>query len=369
MKAAVNRELINRICVNSAKISGVRMSDAGMPKTSLFHPSLVDYWNFKGKSNSDEDRGTIKGIKGGILTAYNFGWSLGSGYGLYGTDFGTQWNDTDASYGKIINSTIAHTDKVGSGLYVIAYSTLIVFADNFKGRITGMPEGYSLYIGYATNLYLVSPTNGEWSINKADIPYLVPEGSPESNAKYNGGFKIMKTGQLGGGVEVPADVNIELMPDYSGAIVLDGVDDYLRYNGEITLNDYTIIAKRHYMGDQVHYACFASTRHAASNRAGAFAVELIMHDNIHDGFYAYSFNAPTFFNDTPVNGIVYQTKTSYNGKPINTGYASLNNTFYLGVLSNNYTSYCKVAIEWVALYNKSLTEQEIQKEITKIQSL
>lgn len=193
-----------------------------------FSNSLVDYWNFKGKSNFDKDRNTIKGIKGEILTAYNFGWSLGSGYGLYGTDFRTQWNDTDASCGKIINSTIAHTDKVGSALYVIAYSTLIVFADNFKGRITGMPEGYSLYIGYATNLYLVSSTNGEWSINKADIPYFVPEGSPESDARYNGGFKIMKTGQLGGGAEVPADVTIELIPEYEGAIVTDGVDDYLK---------------------------------------------------------------------------------------------------------------------------------------------
>lgn len=197
-------------------------------QTPPFHPSLVDYWNFKGKSNFDKDRNTINGIKGEILTAYNFGWSLGSGYGLYGTDFRTQWNDTDASYGKIINSTIAHTDKVGSVLYVIAYSTLIVFADNFKGRITGMPEGYSLYIGYATNLYLVSSTNGEWSINKADIPYFVPEGSPESDARYNGGFKIMKTGQLGGGAEVPADVTIELIPEYQGAIVTDGVDDYLK---------------------------------------------------------------------------------------------------------------------------------------------
>lgn len=52
-------------------------------QTSPFHPSLVDYWNFKGKSNSDKDRNTIKGIKGELLTAYNFGWRLGSGYGLF----------------------------------------------------------------------------------------------------------------------------------------------------------------------------------------------------------------------------------------------------------------------------------------------
>lgn len=49
-------------------------------KKNPFHPSLVDYWNFAGKKNSDTDRAIIKGIKGNILNAYNFGWSLGSGY-------------------------------------------------------------------------------------------------------------------------------------------------------------------------------------------------------------------------------------------------------------------------------------------------
>ena len=52
-------------------------------QTSPFHPSLVDYWSFKGKNNFDKDRNTIKGVKGNILNAYNLGWSLGSGYGLF----------------------------------------------------------------------------------------------------------------------------------------------------------------------------------------------------------------------------------------------------------------------------------------------
>lgn len=350
MKAAVNRELINRICVNSAKISGARMSDAGMSEASLLHPSLVDYWNFGGKSNSDEDRDTIKGIKGGILTAYNFGWSLGSGYGLYGTDFGTQWNDTDASYGKIINSTIAHTDKVGSGLYVIAYSTLIVFADNFKGRITGMPEGYSLYIGYATNLYLVSPTNGEWSINKADIPYLVPEGSPESNAKYNGGFKIMKTGQLGGGAEVPADVTIELMPDYPGAIVTDGVDDYLKFN-KVGYKIGTIIIKyipiSFNMGLNTVFMVFGNTssgilRYAYVNNPDQKITAINNFDN-----YSSSNNCAILSNNTPteITSELHIGNNSIGSETIN------------------------MALYSIAIYQRKLTDEEGYEEITKIQSL
>lgn len=344
MKAAVNRELINRICVDSAKISGVRMSDAGMSEASLLHPSLVDYWNFGGKSNSDEDRDTIKGIKGGILTAYNFGWRLGSGYGLYGTDFGTQWNDTDASYGKIINSTIAHTDKVGSGLYVIAYSTLIVFADNFKGRITGMPEGYSLYIGYATNLYLVSPTNGEWSINKADIPYLVPEGSPESNAKYNGGFKIMKTGQLGGGAEVPADVTIELMPYCPGAIVFDGVDDYLEFD-QTGYKIGTIVC-RHTPLKVVNWSFVYDIQDER---------RFIGYENTMNRI-SHNFDRIDKLGDY----VIFRNSIS----------TAANSFATIGCMNRgSLSNFIGMALYDIALYEDFLTNTEIEKEITKMQSL
>jgi hypothetical protein len=195
------------------------------PQGSSFHPSLVDYWNFAGKKNSDTDRAVIKGIKGNILNAYNFGWSLSSGYGIYNTNFNTQWNDINSSCGKIINSNLIKTYKVGSGLYVAAYYDSRNFLGNIKGKITGMPEGYSLYIGVSTTLYLVTSNNGYFIINKNDIPVLILD---DGTLRYNGGFKIMKTGNLGGGQEVPCDVTIELIPEYEGAIVTDGIDDYLK---------------------------------------------------------------------------------------------------------------------------------------------
>lgn len=279
------------------------------------------------------------------MTAYNFGWSLGSGYGLYGTDFRTQWNDTNASYGKIINSTIAHTDKVGSVLYVIAYSTLIVFADNFKGRITGMPEGYSLYIGYATNLYLVSSTNGEWSINKADIPYFVPEGSPESDARYNGGFKIMKTGQLGGGAEVPADVTIELIPEYQGAIVTDGVDDYLKLD-KVGYKMGTVIIKYVPLFRDNNWRYIFDVQqersYLASNKETGVFVTSMQYKFAGDHMYLIprTSNNPTISN-TPL---------------------------YIG--SNSIvTESIRMALYEIAIYEDILTEEEVQKEIEKMNKL
>lgn len=84
MKVSINQVKINRVGINTAQVRGIRLGSASKGgQTSPFHPSLVDYWNFKGKSNFDKDRNIIKGVKGNIFNAYNFGWSLGSGYGLF----------------------------------------------------------------------------------------------------------------------------------------------------------------------------------------------------------------------------------------------------------------------------------------------
>lgn len=338
MKVSINQTNVSRVGINTARIQGIRLGSASKGgQTYPFHPSLVDYWNFKGKSNFDKDRSTIKGIKGEILTAYNFGWSLGSGYGLYGTDFRLQWNDSDSSYGKIVNSTTAHTNKVGSGLYVIAYGNRRSFADTFKGRITGMPEGYSLYIGYASKLHLITSQNGDFIINKSDIPGdVVNEGE---NIVLNGGFKIMKTGNLGGGQEVPCDVTIELIPEYQGAIVTDGVDDYLKLDkvgykiGTVILKYTTLFRDntwRYVFDVQKERAYLASNK-----ETGVFVTSM-----------QYKFAGDYMY---------LIPRTSNNPTTSNT-------PLYIG--SNSIvTESARMALYDIAIYEDILTDEEIYKEI------
>lgn len=342
MKTAVNWEVINRICVNSTKISGVRVSDAGKAKTSLLHPSLVDYWSFKGKSNSDPDRDTIKGVKGGILTAHNFGWSLNSGYGGYGTDFKTQWNSYDASYGSIIDSRTAHTNKAGSELYVIAYGNRKVFADNFQGRITGMPEGYSLYIGYAGRLHLVTSENGGFIVNKSDIPGdVVPEGQ---SIVINGGFKIMKTGNLGGGQEVPADLTIELLPEYPAAMVFDGVDDYLEFD-QTGYKIGTIVC-RHTPLKVVNWSFVYDIRDER---------KFIGYENT---TYRISHNFDRM--DKLGDYVIFRNSTP----------SAANSFATIGCMNRgSLSNFLGMALYDIALYEDSLTDTEIEKEIIKMQSL
>ena len=106
MKVSINQVKINRVGINTAQVRGIRLGSASKGgQTSPFHPSLVDYWNFKGKNNFDKDRNTIKGVKGNILNAYNFGWSLGSGYGKYTMNYLNYLNNSKSPEDIIITDS------------------------------------------------------------------------------------------------------------------------------------------------------------------------------------------------------------------------------------------------------------------------
>ena len=91
MKVSINQVKINRVGINTAQVRGIRLSsavaDRGHKVDFPFSDSLVDYWNFGGKYNFDKDRTTVTGLLGNVLTAYNFGWSLMSGYGGYNENY------------------------------------------------------------------------------------------------------------------------------------------------------------------------------------------------------------------------------------------------------------------------------------------
>lgn len=314
------------------------------PQGSSFHPSLVDYWNFAGKKNSDTDRATIKGIKGNILNAYNFGWALGSGYGIYNTNFNTQWNDTDSSYGKIINSNLIKTYKVGSGLYVAAYYDSRNFLGNIKGKITGMPEGYSLYIGISATLYLVTSNNGDFIINKNDIPVLILD---DGVSRYNGGFKIMKTGNIGGGQEVPCDVTIELIPEYEGAIVTDGVDDYLKLD-KVGYKIGTVIIKAIPLTVNENSYVFDVER-----KRTYFSYLLNTDNTIRPGF---SFNSKRVYGNYDV--------LRYNDNNI----ANIYTPMFIGCRFN-IDEYISMALYEIAVYQDVLTEEQVLAEIDKMNKL
>ena len=221
MKVSINQVKINRVGINTAQVRGIRLGSASKGgQTSPFHPSLVDYWNFKGKNNFDKDRNTIKGVKGNILNAYNFGWSLGSGYGKYTMNYLNNLNNSKSPEDIIItDSSITRLKGEGKISFWVTGNKLptgITVIPSYRINVTGeweTPPEFTYYDGDNASIsHTITLTHGINIIPEITINVI----TSISSTIY--GFSTFQNG----------DVTIEQIPEYEGAIVTDGVDDYLK---------------------------------------------------------------------------------------------------------------------------------------------
>jgi len=326
MKVPINQTNVSRVGINTARIQGIRLGSASREgQTSPFHPSLVDYWNFKGKSNFDKDRNTIKGIKGEILTAYNFGWSLGSGYGLFKENYLT--------YSKVENVFITDDHSVTIMNFVPANKWVIYKYGNstFKStkiKVTGITADNQLEYGYSPSL---EEARVMIPIPKDGI-YDLPE-SVTNQAEFNIGFFLRSA--------LTKNVTIEQIPEYEGAIVTDGVDDYLKLDkvgykiGTVILKYIPIptVNRWQYVFDntkQRNYIAYSSKDAVENNQITSSFLRII-----DKGDYKYAVNNVPKEISTP---LVISSNVSLN-------------------------EFLSMTLYEIAIYQDVLTDEEIQKEI------
>ena len=144
--------------------------------------------------------------------------------------------------------------------------------------------------------------------------------------------------------------------NYEGALVFDGVDDYGICNNLPILNDYTVICRREIINKES--GAMASKRTSSSQWDGAFIFER--------NSQLTSFGQNNY-RTIQQNNVSYMTTTSYNGDTISRG--SLQDTEYLilgaagfNIDLNRAHEFSNCAIYYFALYNKSLTPEEIEVE-------
>lgn len=311
---------------------GSLLSYRGLGQTSPFHPSLVDYWNFKGKNNFDKDRNTIKGIKGNILNAYNFGWSLGSGYGLFTENYLT--------YRKVENVFVTDDHSINIMNFVPA-NTWILFKygtehlNTTRVRVTGLTANNQLAYGYSvTNdgarVLMAIPSDGEY-----DLPESVVNAE-----SYNIGFIVQNA--------LTKNVTIEQIPQYEGAIVTDGVDDYLKLD-KVGYNIGTVIVK--YVPISIHPGWNT-----------VFDTYNAVYENKCIMFYNGTVD---IWGSTMKRKIVNDYSTFVSATPKN-----VDVPLYLAArYENGVRDYLNMALYEMAIYSEILTDEEIQKEIDKMNKL
>lgn len=140
--------------------------------------------------------------------------------------------------------------------------------------------------------------------------------------------------------------------NYEGGLVFDGVDDYGICTGLPILDDYTVICRRVLENNTKNVV--ASKSVVAGN--GAFIFEY--GNNATYSFSEYTYGLAVNLKDS----VSYQTKNSYNGGTITVGNADDTDTLTLGIIREGDSRLLEGAIYYFALYNKSLTPEEIETE-------
>lgn len=288
-----------------------------------FRGDLVDFFTFKGKGNIDLDRNIIIGLLDNKLTAYNFVWNLMSGYGGY--------NDNYLTYSKAANVFVTDDHSITIMNFVPANNWVVFKYGNSalkstKIKVIGLTSDDQLEYGY-------SPSN-EGARVMMPIPkdgiYDLPE-SVVNQSTYNIGFFLRSA--------LTKNVTIEQIPLYEGAIVTDGIDDYLKLD-KVGYKVGTVIIK---------YKPVRLTNNWQYVLEAATDRTYITHNSV---------NGPVITNFDN-----YNTVGDYEVGIINTP-RLIETPFYIGCKSN-IKEFISMALYSIAIYSTALSEEDVQKEISE----
>lgn len=219
---------------------------------------------------------------------------------------------------------------------------------NFTFRVTGLQPGNKLtlaFFGTTNTVYGTWNKDGIYTVD-ADI---VEAGKP---TYFYNGYSATR-----------GEFTIEILPLYPGALVFDGVDDYVTCNNFPILTKekgYTVVALRQWisMGEGIS-GLVSNVKNWFND--GAFVLEYNS-NNATNKFV----NRPVSFGNVNIemdlpNNFTYQTSKSYKGVPITTGSFKGTNSLFVGKLNNIIGNCSNVAIWELVFLDHDATEEELTK--------
>lgn len=219
---------------------------------------------------------------------------------------------------------------------------------NFTFRVTGLQPGNKLtlaFFGTTNTVYGTWNKDGIYTVD-ADI---VEAGKP---TYFYNGYSATR-----------GEFTIEILPLYPGALVFDGVDDYVTCNNFPILTKekgYTVVALRQWisMGEGIS-GLVSNVKNWFND--GAFVLEY----NSNDATNKFV-NRPVSFGNVNIemdlpNNFTYQTSKSYKGVPITTGSFKGTNSLFVGKLNNIIGNCSNVAIWELVFLDHDATEEELTK--------
>ena len=337
--------------------------------------ALVGVWSAYGKSNDSTDRNIIKNKikdRGGDFELINFNYEGTSGYNGYPVIFGAnktyQYINHSPNYNQTtINVTHFNTRQALLYSYVQQNGELTSYNrdyPSYKIKVSGLEEGFGLMYQYNSKANATSVSalrieaNGIYTIPKS----FASDGSL-TNANVWVGFVFTGTEQE------QCNVTIEVLPEYKGAVVTDGVDDMIVSQNtveEMGITDkFTVVSMIHQI----------TLRGATAAALTNYIRQPIGHEYVRNhvanigktgiyGYAVYDVNHSSTGNSHIINTILGD-KNDYSIHI--TGNLSQGKFSVQGYINgdNNAVELSQVAWYWTFIANKLLTEDEINLIIEK----
>lgn len=271
------------------------------------------------------------------MQLYNFAKKLGSGVGKYAEDF-TTWTPQSYVADSTYTSNKLHITNIKGG-NAILYTKK--GANAMKVKITGI-QSFNLVYRYIAE-------NDVWEALEVDRDgiYELPASTTTTKTYYTGFTVPYYTGDC--------DITIEQIPDYEGALVSDGKDDFGKAKGLPILKDYTVISK---------YSRFESTpsyllSKAAQGNDGAFI--------FNDMSSSYSFATSSEIDTHTLFSTVlrYQSKYINQGRSINAGSGIDTGSLWLNIIRDNDNRLFAGAFYSMLLFPYSLSEFLLERQLKK----
>ena len=337
--------------------------------------ALVGVWSAYGKSNDSTDRNIIKNKikdRGGDFELINFNYEGTSGYNgypiIFGKDKTYQYVNHSPNYNQTtINVTHFNTRQALLYSYIQRNGELTSYNrdyPSYKIKVSGLEEGFGLMYQYNSKADATSvnalriEANGIYTIPKS----FASDGSL-TNANIWVGFVFTGTEQE------QCNVTIEVLPEYKGAVVTDGVDDMIVSQNtieEMGITDkFTVVSMIHQI----------TLRGATAAALTNYIRQPIGHEYVRNhvanigktgiyGYAVYDVNHSSAGNSHIINTILGD-KNDYSIHI--TGNLSQGKFSVQGYINgdNNAVELSQVAWYWTFIANKLLTEDEINLIIEK----
>lgn len=273
------------------------------------------------------------------MTLYNFAKKLGSGIGKYEVDFNT-WIPQSYVADSAYTSNKLHITNIKGG-NAILYTKKGTNA--MKVKITGI-QPFNLVYRYIAE-------NDVWEALKVDRDgiYELPASTTTTKTYYTGFTVPYYTGDC--------DITIEQIPDYEGALVSDGIDDYGKVENLPIYKDYTVVADREIIDGLVE------------NADGGVAVR---GTSIINGAFGFDYKDEVYSFATHISKVIdvkrfisYQSKYVNNGTNINAGNIVDANPLTIGKLGSSTNRYSKLALWSFLLFPYSLSEFLLERQLKR----